>query len=771
MKNKSGYADGGFLDDGAVVDDVSGNEVPTGSLEEEVRDDIPAQLSEGEFVLPADVVRFIGLDKLMKMRKAAKVGLANMEDEGQIGGSPAPAMHVEMESMGMDDESMEMDVLIDGMDGDDFDGAAQNFAQGGSVRGYAKGGAADLPSYADYTGKGKDFGELNAVEYVEYINDAGDTINVAMLRGKPLRPIPKGYYPVGDKPEVPDEPVVDPDDPKAVTGGGGRTIHKNDADNPWKGITAPGDSDGIKNHHQIRSDKVTRTRRNNLKDLVDVTVDNEDQVAMYNMLSEDAKELFSKRFHNPEGLDALFTEGKTPAELLYLAQTTADSIRSNKKLPDPDYTGKPSGNTFGGSDEESFIGDFLKGLIPDMEDVKNFLIGATLGSVGIPVAAVELFDKLSNEKQKKEVKDAQGFVQDPTVLKNNPKPNTDTSTPTTDTTPPTDTTPVVESSSPGATTTPTVTPTSVVVPNTNEGPRGGYDVTPTVTSTTPTPIAQEVNSQDDKLLSEMGIGTDPQSALSNATAYDSSGNMVSSTPTGEIGITSEGAIPEFKYPDRSAEMGLLGSLDNTDMYGNKLGETGQTGQVGTTQITPDVPDWMGGTSVTQADLKIENDKEITKIARQIGMDPKKVIDIWDVKGSGGSFNPNKDKQKLQQAITDMINSGTGGPPGRDSKPVVTPVVVEASPNERTGQGNGPVVRGKDVTTDANKKAIKDAIDKAKEEGTDNPFGYKAKGGLLTKSDKPKVKKMRSDNTSGLAAKKKSKERAKAKKGALAAKRT
>ena len=86
IKYRSGYAEGGFLDDGASVDPVSGNEVPVGSLAEEVRDDVPAQLSEGEFVVPADVVRFIGLDKLMKMRNAAKAGLADMEAEGQVQG-------------------------------------------------------------------------------------------------------------------------------------------------------------------------------------------------------------------------------------------------------------------------------------------------------------------------------------------------------------------------------------------------------------------------------------------------------------------------------------------------------------------------------------------------------------------------------------------------------------------------------------------------------------------------------------------------------------
>jgi hypothetical protein len=50
-----------------------------------VRDDIPAQLSEGEFVFPADVVRYIGLEKLMRLRQEAKMGLKMMEQMGQMG--------------------------------------------------------------------------------------------------------------------------------------------------------------------------------------------------------------------------------------------------------------------------------------------------------------------------------------------------------------------------------------------------------------------------------------------------------------------------------------------------------------------------------------------------------------------------------------------------------------------------------------------------------------------------------------------------------------
>jgi hypothetical protein len=75
---------GGMLQEGGTVDPVSGNKVPVGAMKEEVRDDVPAQLSEGEFVFPADVVRYIGLERLMQMRQAAKKGLMQMEDMGQM---------------------------------------------------------------------------------------------------------------------------------------------------------------------------------------------------------------------------------------------------------------------------------------------------------------------------------------------------------------------------------------------------------------------------------------------------------------------------------------------------------------------------------------------------------------------------------------------------------------------------------------------------------------------------------------------------------------
>ena len=90
------FEDGGLKDEGGTIDPVSGNDVPPGSTQEEVRDDIPAQLSEGEFVFPADVTRFIGLEKLMMMRQEAKMGLKKMEDMGQMGNSEEATMSDDM---------------------------------------------------------------------------------------------------------------------------------------------------------------------------------------------------------------------------------------------------------------------------------------------------------------------------------------------------------------------------------------------------------------------------------------------------------------------------------------------------------------------------------------------------------------------------------------------------------------------------------------------------------------------------------------------------
>ena len=100
-KNNKLYEEGGLATDGVDVDPVSGNDVPPGSNAEDVRDDIPAQLSSGEYVVPADVVKYFGVAHFEKLRAKAKDGLEGMEEDGRMGGEP-----VEEASVGVSDEDL-----------------------------------------------------------------------------------------------------------------------------------------------------------------------------------------------------------------------------------------------------------------------------------------------------------------------------------------------------------------------------------------------------------------------------------------------------------------------------------------------------------------------------------------------------------------------------------------------------------------------------------------------------------------------------------------
>lgn len=69
---------------GMMSDPVSGNPIPVGSSAENVRDDIEAMISEGEYVLPANVVKWHGLKHIMDMQSEAEMGLMGMYDTGLI---------------------------------------------------------------------------------------------------------------------------------------------------------------------------------------------------------------------------------------------------------------------------------------------------------------------------------------------------------------------------------------------------------------------------------------------------------------------------------------------------------------------------------------------------------------------------------------------------------------------------------------------------------------------------------------------------------------
>ena len=146
-----GFAKGGavdsqmemaFADGGTNTDPVSGNEVPPGSLPEEVRDDIKVGVSEGEYIVPADVLRYYGMKFFEDLRSKAKVALAGMEEDGRMGGEPIEDGNdlpfSDEELMGMSQEVPDEGGMAEG-----------GMAKGGMV-GYAAGGSTN-PALAGTT--------------------------------------------------------------------------------------------------------------------------------------------------------------------------------------------------------------------------------------------------------------------------------------------------------------------------------------------------------------------------------------------------------------------------------------------------------------------------------------------------------------------------------------------------------------------------------------------------------------------------------------------
>jgi hypothetical protein len=202
------FAEGGIKDDGMNVDPVSGNEVPSGSMASEVRDDIDAKLSEGEYVVPADVVRYFGVAFFEKLRNKAKEGLAAMESGGRIGGEP------------VEDDALPFDVSeLQSIDEGGTDAQMQDLgmAEGGIV-GYAPGGdVVPMPTigngysagfsprnfpigFSVFGNRGAASTEPVATSTKTYTNAAGDTITIRFdANGNPMDAIPEGYFLVGSQ--------------------------------------------------------------------------------------------------------------------------------------------------------------------------------------------------------------------------------------------------------------------------------------------------------------------------------------------------------------------------------------------------------------------------------------------------------------------------------------------------------------------------------------------------------------------------------------------
>jgi hypothetical protein len=142
----------------------------------------PAQLSEGEYVVPADVVRFFGVKFFEDIRAEAKRGFASMEANGRIGGEP---IGIEMGGDELPFDISELQMVDDG------EPEQPMMNEGGFISGYAPGGLADtgdLPlTEENYQGTG--------MQQRQYTNAEGNIITILFFNNMPMSVIPAGYSP------------------------------------------------------------------------------------------------------------------------------------------------------------------------------------------------------------------------------------------------------------------------------------------------------------------------------------------------------------------------------------------------------------------------------------------------------------------------------------------------------------------------------------------------------------------------------------------------
>tara|TARA_R110001599_G_scaffold64102_5_gene180060 strand:- start:18 stop:1475 length:1458 start_codon:yes stop_codon:yes gene_type:complete len=192
---------------GEEIDPVSGNEVPLGAEPEEVRDDIDAKLSEGEYVVPADVVNFFGVKFFEDLRAEAKMGFQQMESNGRIGGEPV-AVEGSEEQLPFDVNELEL-----------IDDGEMPMNKGGYVTGYNEGGYnASLPEDFNSIDFDKLFGGADALPEAEITSSqnyrdpvSGVTKMLTFINGQPNSEaqdfISRGYVPYTS--EITTSPITD----------------------------------------------------------------------------------------------------------------------------------------------------------------------------------------------------------------------------------------------------------------------------------------------------------------------------------------------------------------------------------------------------------------------------------------------------------------------------------------------------------------------------------------------------------------------------------
>ena len=228
-KRNNVLADGGMMQEGGAIDEASGNKVPVGSTKEEVRDDIDAKLSVGEYVFPADVTRYFGIAKLEEMRKEAQEGLKQMESGGRMGNAEQVSEEASNE---YDDAEFSKEV--------DEDMASYDNEQK-----YANGGVVTYDPVASQETYKR--APLKGFEMIPMSDDKGNTIYIPFINGKPQLNIPPGFAIRAAAPKV-EAPAADSTTPTAPAaeqrgGGGGDRGDQRGGGlgySPTSGLTSPG---------------------------------------------------------------------------------------------------------------------------------------------------------------------------------------------------------------------------------------------------------------------------------------------------------------------------------------------------------------------------------------------------------------------------------------------------------------------------------------------------------------------------------------------------
>lgn len=159
-------------------DPVSGNIAPIGAKPSEVRDDIDIRVSENEYVVNAQTVRYFGEEFFDELQKAAAEGFERIKE-----GDELPFRDSELDVEETEDQEVK----------------PEGFAYGGAVKGYAEGDRV-VPEpvgggYGGYGGTGAIFGGFESKTYIN--DETGQKIVIFFFNGRPMSRIPEGFREMG----------------------------------------------------------------------------------------------------------------------------------------------------------------------------------------------------------------------------------------------------------------------------------------------------------------------------------------------------------------------------------------------------------------------------------------------------------------------------------------------------------------------------------------------------------------------------------------------